>query len=587
MRFPSLALLAEHAMAVLRRFPWTLGAGAVAAAAAIVASSSGTDDAWARMAFVAALGLPITVAITLLAESRGWAAGTRTLTILGGILLLATFFFAWPGIDRQHDAIRYFQLSAVLHLGVAFLPFLGAVETVAFWQYNRRLFLGFLRALVFSGVLYVGIAIALGALDRLFGVDIDGETYFRIWLIVAFVVNTWIFLAAVPEALAKLKDDGDYPRALKVFAQYILTPLAFTYLVILLAYLIKIVAGSEWPSGWIGWLVASVSVTGLLGFLLVHPLRADPAEGWIRTYARWLFIGLVPAALMLLVAFWKRILPYGLTEPRMLGVVLGLWLLGIALLFAFRGGTSIRIIPMTLAGLLLLTLYGPLSLTRVSIASQGRRLARMLRPSDSTGVNAREASAALRFLIDHNAGDEITARIGRDLPPIEWESLPRYGNERDSIGRKIMELAGATYVPQYASSGENAWFNLASTDPILVAGFDWAVPVASGDAAARMLGADSVNVVSSLASGVARIRVGADTFEFDLRPIARRHADSLQPRASVPAEQLWIEAGANGRRGALALTHLSGRRTRDSIVVGYWSGSVLLGKAVERDSAGR
>ena len=35
---------------------------------------------------------------------------------------------------------------------------------------------------------------------------------------------------------------------------------------------------------------------------------------------------------MLLVAFWKRILPYGLTEPRLLGVVLGLWLLGIALL---------------------------------------------------------------------------------------------------------------------------------------------------------------------------------------------------------------------------------------------------------------
>jgi hypothetical protein len=587
MRFPSLALLAEHALAVLRRFPWTLGAGAVAAGAAIAGSSSGTDDAWVRLAFVAALGLPVTVAITLLAETRGWSAGGRTLAILGGMLGLAAFFFAWPGIDRRHDAIRYFQLSAALHLGVAFLPFLGSAETVAFWQYNRRLFLGFLRALVFSAVLYVGIAIALGALDRLFGVDIDGETYFRIWLVVAFVVNTWIFLAAVPQNLAALEGEADYPRALKVFAQYILTPLAFTYLIILLAYLIKIVAGAEWPSGWIGWLVASVSVTGLLGFLLVHPLRADPAEGWIRTYARWLFIGLVPAALMLLVAFWKRILPYGLTEPRALGLVLGLWLLGIALLFAYRGGASIRTIPITLATLLLLSLYGPLSLTRVSISSQGRRLARMLQSPDTAGIGAREASAALRFLIDHNAGDEITARIGRHLPPIEWESLPRYGNERDSIGRKIMELAGATYVPEYAGRGENGWFTLDSTDPIPVAGFDWAVPVASSDAGTRMVDADSVSVVSRTSSGVARIRVGADTLEFDLRPIARRHADSLRPRASIPGEQLRIEAGANGRRGALALSHLNGRRTRDSIEVGYWSGSVLLGKAVEGDSAGR
>ena len=586
MRFPSLALLAEHAVAVLRRFPWTLGSGVLAAGAAIAATASGAEDAWARLACVAALGLPVTLAIALIAEARGWSTGTRALAMLGGIVGLAAFFFAWPGIDRRHDAIRYFQLSAALHLSVAFLPYLGSAETVAFWQYNRRLFLGFLRANVFSAVLYVGIAIALGALDHLFGVDVKGEAYFRIWLVVAFVVNTWIFLAAIPEPLAALEADADYPRGLKLFAQYILTPLAFTYLLILLAYLIKIVAGGEWPSGWIGWLVASVSVTGLLGFLLVHPLRADPAEGWIRTYARWLFIGLVPAALMLLVAFWKRILPYGLTEPRVLGLVLGLWLLGIALLFTFRAGASIRTIPITLATLLLLTLYGPLSLTRVSISSQGRRLAAMLQPPSSNS-DAREASAALRFLIDHGAGEEIAARIGRDLPPIDWDALPRYGTQRDSIGRKILELAGATYVPEYARSEGNEWFSLESRDPIAVTGFDWVVPIASSDPTARMLGGDSVSVVPGAPSGVARIRVGADTLDFDLRPIGRRHADSLEPRAFIPAAQLRVETGEGSRRGTLALSHFNGRRKRDSIEVGYWTGSLLLGKPVGGDSTGR
>ena len=427
MRFPSLASLAERATQVLRRFPWTLAAGTLAAVAGIVATTKGADDVWARLAFVAALGLPVTIALTLLAEVRGWPGSLRMAVLLGGAAALALFFLAWPGIEARHDAIRYFQLSAALHLGVAFLPFLGAAESLAFWQYNRRLFLGFLRAVVFSGVLFVGIAIALGALDRLFGVDIEGETYFRIWLVVALVVNTWIFLAAVPEDLPALAQDTEYPRALKVFAQYILTPLAFTYLVILLAYLVKIVAGAEWPSGWVGWLVASVSVTGILGFLLVHPLRGDPAEGWIRSYGRWLFVGLVPAALMLLVAFWKRIAPYGLTEPRTLGLVLGLWLLAIALLFTVRSAASIRLIPITLATLLLLTLYGPLSLSRVSVSSQGRRLARLLQAGAAGGANAREASAALRFLLDHRAGGEIAARIGRPLPPIDWDSLPRYG----------------------------------------------------------------------------------------------------------------------------------------------------------------
>ena len=206
-------------------------------------------NGWTRLAFVAALGLPLTLALSLLGETRGWGPGRRTGVLLAGIAGLAAFFLAWPGIEVAHEAIRYFLLSAALHLTVAFLPFLGAEESVAFWQYNRRLFLGFLRAVVFSGVLFVGIAIALAALDKLFGVHIPGETYFRIWLILAFVVNTWIFLAAVPPDLDALGRDTEYPRALKVFTQYVLTPLAFTYLVILLAYLIKIVAGGNGPAG--------------------------------------------------------------------------------------------------------------------------------------------------------------------------------------------------------------------------------------------------------------------------------------------------------------------------------------------------
>ncbi|HMA43262.1 MAG TPA: DUF4153 domain-containing protein [Gemmatimonadales bacterium] len=578
MRFPSIATLVEHAAAVLRRFPWTLLAGAVAAAAGIFASTTGANDGWTHLAFVAALGLPLTLALSLLGETRGWGPGRRTGVLLGGIAGLGAFFLAWPGIEVAHEAIRYFLLSAALHLTVAFLPFLGAEESLAFWQYNRRLFLGILRAVVFSGVLFVGIVIALGALDKLFGVHIPAQTYFRIWLILAFVVNTWIFLAAVPPDLAALARDTEYPRALKVFAQYVLTPLAFTYLVILLAYLIKIVAGGEWPSGWIGWLVASVSVTGLLGFLLVHPLRADPNEGWIRTYARWLFVGLVPSALMLLVAFWKRIVPYGLTEPRVLGLVLGLWLLAIALLFAARAGTSIRIIPISLAGLLLLTLYGPVSLTRVSISSQGRRLERLLRAGHPTDVDAREASAALRFLIDHRAGDEIAARIGRPLPPIDWKSTARLGSARDSLGRRIMALRDVEYVPDYGPRSGGGWFQMTNNDPLPVAGFDWVLPASPGDATTRLAGPDSVAVIGQPGTNVVRVRIGADTLEFDLRPLARGSAGSPPASGRGASATLRVEAVAGARRGVLSLTQLNGTRSGDSVLVTYWSGWVLVGR---------
>ncbi len=179
MRLPSIVSLAEQSRYVLQRFPWTMAAATTSAIAAIVATTTSAEEEWARIAMVAALALPLTIALELVAEERGWSRTLAAGLNLAGIALLILFYFVWPGPDRKHEAIRYFQLSAGLHLLVAFLPFVRQPETGAFWQYNRRLFLGFLRAYVFSQVLFVGLAIALSALDKLFGVDVPAELYGR------------------------------------------------------------------------------------------------------------------------------------------------------------------------------------------------------------------------------------------------------------------------------------------------------------------------------------------------------------------------------------------------------------------------
>ncbi|HEU4829315.1 MAG TPA: DUF4153 domain-containing protein [Gemmatimonadales bacterium] len=594
MRFPSIDVLAARAREVLRRFPWTLLAALAAAIAGVVATADGADeDLWARIAVVAALGIPASIAVTLWRAAAGRGPGARgdlprrgrqreAIAQVAVIALLVLFGFNWPGAQEKHDAIRYFQLSAALHLAVAFVPFLGAPESVGFWQYNRRLFLGFLRAAVFSAVLFVGLAIALAALDKLFGVDVEPETYVRIWLVVALVVNTWIFLATIPEDLEGLAGDPEYPKALKIFSQYILTPLAFIYLVILLAYLIKIVAGAEWPSGWIGWLVTSVAVTGLLGFLLVHPLRADPEEDWIRVYARWLFIGLIPAALMLLTAFWKRILPYGLTELRTLGFVLGLWLLGIAILYTLRRSATIRIIPISLAAILLLMLYGPFSLTDLSLRSQANRFQRLAATSGTSADDAREASAALRFLIDHDAEEEIAEAVGGDLPPLGLDSLRRYGEARDSTAARIMALAGGTYVPEYLRDRQNGWFHVNADQTIAtnVTGFEWIVTAWSSDTTSRVAGRDTIQVLTDTTRRIARVRVGRDTLVFDVGALVHRIADSIPPRQSLPAERLRIRSAPGPRQGELLITNINGQRGEDGeIVIDHWGASLLLAPA--------
>jgi hypothetical protein len=587
MRFPSFVTLAERAREVVLRFPWTMAAGVLTASAAIMGTThsghSGSNDEWLRIAAVAALGLALTVALTLFAEERGWSSARKTVLNAGGVALLVLFYLVWPGAERKHEAIRYFQLSAGLHLLVATLPFLGLAETNAFWQYNRRLFLGFLRAAVFSFVLYFGLVIALVALDKLFGVDVPSELYARLYLVVVFVINTGIFLAAVPRGLRELAGDTSYPRVLKVFAQYILTPLVFIYLLMLLAYLVKIVGGGEWPSGWIGWLVTSVAVAGLLGFLLVHPLRDDANEAWIRTYTRWLFVGLIPAAVMLLVAFWKRILPYGLTEPRLLGVLLGLWLLLIAVSYTIRQDAGIRRIPVTLALLLLLTLYGPLSVTSLAVASQGRRLARLVatRPAEQTAEgqrDSREASAALRFLLDHDARREIAAAVPGELPKVEWDSVPGRRDRRDSVASQILAGAGMRYISEYSYSPEGYVHLYARKQAALqISGYEWMLNISARDTAFKLAAADSVRIRFDTGSGIARVLVGRDSLLFDLGRLSSTLAESSDLRGyEVPAERLRLEAAIPGRRGTLMLESIDGKRTGKAVRVSGWRGTLFL-----------
>ena len=578
MRLPSMVRLAEQSRDVLQRFPWTMLVATVAAACAIVATTKSADKEWGRIAMAATLGLPMTVALTLLAEERRWSRAASTLLNFAGIGLLVLFYFAWPGPERKHEAIRYFQLSAGLHLLVAFLPFVGQRETGAFWQYNRRLFLGFLRAYVFSQVLFIGLAIALGALDKLFGVDVPAELYGRTALTIALVVNTAIFLAVVPVNLQALANDTEYPRVLKLFSQYILTPLVFIYLLILLAYLVKIVIGGEWPSGWIGWLVTSVAVAGLLGFLLIHPLRDDPDEPWIRTYSRWLFVGLIPAAIMLLVAFWKRILPYGLTELRLLGILLGLWLLVIAVRYTVRQRSGIQLIPFTLAILFLVTSYGPLSVTRLSVSSQGSRLGELVAESRAGHRNDREASAALRFLLDHGARHQIGSAMSVNLPAVDWAKVQDNRSERDSTASRIMAAAGMRYLSEhsFASRTGPVYFSAWRGGAVPISGYDWMMPVSPHGTPAAIIAGDSIHVVFDTI-GIARVTMGRDTLSFDLRPLARAIAlDSTISPHDIPPARMRVHATSGSLRGMLALEGLNGRWEGDSLRIQGWQGTLFL-----------
>ena len=104
-------------------------------------------------------------------------------------------------------------------------------------------------------VLYIGLSLALLAVDKLFNAHINGKVYLRLLIIIAGLFNTWFFLSGVPKNVSDISEKIIYPKGLKVFTQFVLIPLISIYLVILYAYMFKIIFTWNIPKGWVSYLV--------------------------------------------------------------------------------------------------------------------------------------------------------------------------------------------------------------------------------------------------------------------------------------------------------------------------------------------
>jgi hypothetical protein len=500
MRLPSVQRLAEQAVAVARRFPLVLACGVISAVAgALMIDAGDSEQMYLRVLYTSSLGLPLFTGLQFLAERHGWKGARKLIAMLAGLVLLIVVYLLRPGWSDAVALSRYLQLSLGFHLFVAVGPYLGVDEKNGFWQYNMSLFLRFLIAGVFAAVLYFGLSIALLAIENLFGLDVPGETYGRLWFVLAGVFHPWFFLGGAPADLPALDGRTSYPNGLKVFAQYILAPIVALYLVILTLYLGKILVTQVWPSGWIGWLVSFVAAAGILSLLLLYPIEEREENRWVQTYARGFYIILIPSIAMLLLAIWKRIDQYGVTERRYFLVGLSLWLAGIAVFYIVRRRGTIKVIPASLAVVTFLTLAGPWGAYAVSERSQVGRLEEILTRNDMltdgrlqepredvSFADRREVSAVIRYLTETHGVAVIEPWFAGGLASIDSVSAdpgPSSRVESDSRTRAIVSAMGIDYVDQWAGVTDSRFYFTASSgeSPLNIAGHDFVLRDRSAD----------------------------------------------------------------------------------------------------------
>lgn len=589
-RFAAVIVLARRAADTFQRFPLALIA-AIGAAVVLhrLADISFDEELGAQALYpilmTCVLAVPLFIALPVTAESRNWSRRVRLGASAVAALALALYYWTLPYPIKGADLVHFFLLLAALHLLVSFAPFAGRRdEQNGFWQYNKALFLRFATAALYSTVLYIGLALAIGACETLLDFDFDSEIYLQLWYWSVAVYNTWFFLAGIPRDIRGLQQVSDYPTALRVFSQYVLIPLVAVYLVILYAYLAKIIIAWNLPKGWVGYPVMGVAITGMLAYLLVYPMRDRTENAWISTYARYFTWSLFPLIGLMAVAIGTRISDYGITERRYLAAIATVWLLGSALYSAIRRERAdIRAIPISLCIVAVLSAFGPWGATSVSRNQQLSRLRDLLvrggvmvdgvMSGEDRSIDfeqQKEISNIVEYLHDYHGLSSIRSWYASSDIPAE-----------DLTPSLAMKEMGLEYIGARARSSQR--FSLSATPPNLfsVAGFDYAYRADYfwGDEPATF--SVALDSLSTLSLNGTTVQVGGPSrsisfLEIDLRPkIAELRKNSARGETVRPADAT-IEAENDNYRLTIYLRTIAGAGSPDSSRLSQLSATFLV-----------
>ncbi|MBC6429158.1 MAG: DUF4153 domain-containing protein [Cellvibrionales bacterium] len=514
----------------------------------------------------------------LIAEGRGAGPLFEYLLGAGLFALLALAIF-----NHHGDALGWllFLLIPALLLALGIGPYMAGPylrlgDELAFWFYNRRLWFGVAVALA-AGLFWAGgLSAALTSIGFLFEVEIAPEAYADILVLTLGLFAPLYALSRVPHPTDLAAAPPPAMPTLAFVLNWVLAPLVLIHGGILYAYFIRLGFERELPYALVGFLVSSFAGLGILSFLVGYALR--DAAGPLLTLVRRCFFPalLIPAAMQGL-AVALRIAEHGVTEPRYLVALAAIGYATLAALFTLRR-PSLRLIPATLAALLLIGAIGPFSAPKVAERSQLARLEAVLTENGLlVDGQLREAGASLDWeeraqissILDflHQRGH--IEQIAPWLPP-ESESVRRPA--------KLAEIMGFAHISRYDRHTLRSprpeqiyWDGTPTSEPFDVGGFDrlipgWYIDCREDGCSAAKPWRDTIqpdDLHLEYADGILRLEwpaadgAAAENIEFDLEAFiaARLAAGKVDDESG--SEPMVLEQQAGSLRARLLLRHLT------------------------------
>lgn len=419
---------------------------------AVVISLPQGFQVWWETVFLVAIAVSAAWTGTLLYSLGRWNPARRWGMAMAGVAVGAVLVLGFLDMTREAEVWRAATIAVAAVTTALAAPAVSAGDRklLFFRRVTGRLGLRLAGAALYGGALFVGLALALAAVDNLFALELEDEIYGHVFGWIAFAGVPCLVVGGIRTITRPVEDVSEVGALAWRVAAWLVLPLLALYLAILYAYTVRILVLGELPPNLVSPLVTVAGILSVVGLALFDrgpgadvPGAAGPGPT-IRRALRLTPLLFLPLGALGVHAILVRVGQYGWTEFRYLRtallVALSLLAIGATIQLLRRRPFAVHLAPPLAAGVMFLAVVGPWGAPSVSHRSQAGRLTAALEAAgiapegaasgDTLATRAvpdslyREIASTARYLARHFGPGSVDRLVPASVAPVEGRDLP-------------------------------------------------------------------------------------------------------------------------------------------------------------------